>query len=138
MIVVTGAAGFIGSALIAGLNRRNIGEQLRDFIYVKDAAEMTLFFLDHPNLGGIYNIGTGRDRTWNNLVTAVFAAMGRHPKIEYIDMPDSIRSQHQNFTQADMTKLRKAGYDEKVTPLEEAVSDYVRNYPQKDAYLTGT
>lgn len=113
------------------------GEQVRDFIYVKDAVEMTLFFLDNLNLGGLYNVGTGQARMWNDLVTAVFAAMGKEPKIEYIDMPDSIRNQYQNFTRAEMAKLRKAGYDRDVMSLEDAIGEYVQSYLQKDAYLTG-
>ncbi len=113
------------------------GEQVRDFIYVKDAVEMTLFFLDNPNLAGLYNVGTGQARTWNDLVNAVFAAMGKEPRIEYIDMPDTIRNQYQYFTRADMAKLRKAGCGTKVTSLEDAVGDYVQNYLQTDAYLTG-
>jgi len=113
------------------------GEQVRDFVYVKDAVEMTLFFLDNPNLGGLYNIGTGRARTWNDLVTAVFVAMGKKPKIEYIDMPDSIRNHYQYFTRAEMAKLREAGYEKEITSLEEATKDYVQDYLQQRAYMTG-
>ncbi|GAG07112.1 unnamed protein product, partial [marine sediment metagenome] len=113
------------------------GEQMRDFLYVKDAVDMTLFFLDNPQLSGLFNIGTGKARTWNDLVKAVFAAMGKKPKIEYIEMPDSIRNQYQYFTEADITKLRKAGYNKKTTSLEDAIKDYVQNYLQKDEYLTG-
>ena len=113
------------------------GEQVRDFVYVKDAVEMTLFFLDNPNLGGLYNIGTGRARTWNDLVTAVFAAMGKEPKIEYIDMPDSIRNQYQYFTRAEISKLREAGYEKEITSLEDVIKDYVQNYLQQGAYMTG-
>ena len=113
------------------------GEQMRDFIYVKDAVDMTLFFLDNPHLSGCFNIGTGEVRTWNDLVIAVFVGMGRKPNIEYIDMPTSIRNQYQYFTRADISKLRNAGYDKQITPLEDATKDYVQNYLQKDAYLTG-
>jgi len=113
------------------------GEQKRDFIYVKDAADMTLFFLDNPRLSGLFNIGTGKARTWNDLVKAVFAAMGKEPKIEYIEMPDSIRSQYQYFTEADIAKLHKAGYNKEITSLEDAIKDYVQNYLQKNGYLTG-
>ena len=113
------------------------GEQVRDFVYVKDAVDMTLFFFDNPHLSGLYNVGTGQARTWNDLVAAVFAAMGKEPNIEYVDMPDSIRNQYQYFTQADISKLRSAGYDKKTTPLEDAIEDYVRNYLQADRYLTG-
>jgi len=113
------------------------GEQKRDFIYVKDTVDMTLFFLDNPQINGLFNIGTGKPRSWNDLVNAVFAAMDRQPNIEYIEMPDSIRSQYQYFTEADITKLRKAGYNKKTTSLEDAIKDYVQNYLQKNGYLTG-
>ncbi|MHC4658786.1 MAG: ADP-glyceromanno-heptose 6-epimerase [Planctomycetota bacterium] len=113
------------------------GEQMRDFLYVKDAVDMTLYFLDNPAAGGLFNIGTGRARTWNDLVKAVFAAMEKKPNIEYIEMPESIRNQYQYFTQADITKLKQAGYKKETTPLEDAIKDYVQNYLQKDAYLTG-
>lgn len=113
------------------------GEQLRDFLYIKDAVDMTLFFLDNPRIGGLFNIGTGNARNWNDLATAVFVAMGKPVNIEYIDMPDSIRNQYQYFTQADITKLRNAGYEKQTTPLEEAIEDYVQNYLQKDGCLTG-
>jgi len=113
------------------------GEQVRDFIYIKDAVDMTFFFLDNPHLGGLYNVGTGEARTWNDLAIAVFAAMGKKPNIEYIDMPDSIRNQYQYFTQADMSKLRAAGYDKQTTPLEDAIEDYIQNYLQEAGYLTG-
>ena len=112
------------------------GEQVRDFIYIEDAVNMTLFFLDNPQLSGLFNVGTGDARTWNDLVIAVFVAMGRKPNIEYIDMPTSIRNQYQYFTEADITKLRKAGYNKQTTPLEDAIKDYVQNYLQKDKYLT--
>jgi ADP-L-glycero-D-manno-heptose 6-epimerase len=114
------------------------GEQLRDFIYVKDAIDMTLFFHDEPQLSGLFNIGTGKARTWNDLVKAVFAAMGKEPNIEYIEMPESIRNQYQYFTEADITNLRKAGYDKQITTLEDAIKDYVQSYLQTDEYLTGT
>lgn len=111
------------------------GEQVRDFIYIKDAVEMTLFFLDNPDISGLFNIGTGTPRTWNDLVKAVFAAMGKKPRIEYIEMPDSIKNQYQYYTCADISKLRKAGYDKQPTSLEEAIKDYVQNYLQKDEFL---
>lgn len=110
------------------------GEYLRDFIYVKDAVDMTLFFLDNPRIGGLFNIGTGKARSWNDLVKAVFAAMNKNKKIEYVEMPESIRNQYQYFTQADITKLRKAGYKKETTTLEDAVKDYVQNYLEKGFY----
>ena len=111
------------------------GEQVRDFIYVKDAVEMTLFFLDNPDVSGLFNIGTAQPRTWNDLVKAVFAAMGKTPQIEYIDMPDSIKNQYQYYTCADISKLRRAGCDKKTLSLENTIKDYVQNYLQKDEYL---
>ena len=111
------------------------GEQKRDFIYIKDAADMTLFFLDNPQLTGLFNIGTGQPRSWNDLVKAVFAAMDKPPNIEYIEMPDSIRSQYQYYTCADITKLRKTGYNKKTTSLEDAIKDYINNYLQKNRHL---
>jgi ADP-L-glycero-D-manno-heptose 6-epimerase len=113
------------------------GEYLRDFIYVKDAVDMTLFFFDNPKVCGLFNIGTGSARTWNDLVKAVFAAMDKEPNIEYIEMPESIRNQYQYFTEADITKLRTAGYKKQITPLENAIKDYVQKYLMKDNYLSG-
>jgi ADP-L-glycero-D-manno-heptose 6-epimerase len=114
------------------------GEQKRDFLYVKDAVDMTLFFFDNPDTSGIYNLGAGVARSWNDLAKAVFAAMGKKPNIEYIDMPDSVRNQYQYFTEADITKLRDIGYDKQITSLEESVRDYVTQYLEQDAYLSGT
>lgn len=113
------------------------GGQLRDFIYVKDAVDMTLFFLERPELGGIYNVGTGQARNWNDLATGVFAAMGRQTNIEYIPMPEHLQGKYQYFTQADISKIQNAGYTQPTTTLEDAVTDYVQNYLMKDAYLGG-
>ncbi len=113
------------------------GEQVRDFIYVKDAVDMTLFFFDDPKLNGLYNIGTGKARSWNDLVYAVFAAMNKAPVIEYIDMPESIRNQYQYYTCAEMTKLQKVGYNKQTITLEAAVKDYIQNYLQSGNYLSG-
>jgi ADP-L-glycero-D-manno-heptose 6-epimerase len=104
------------------------GEQRRDFLYVKDAVAMTLHLAANSDAHGIFNIGSGETHTWNELAGAVFAALGREPCIEYIEMPRSIRDQYQYFTQADIRKLRAAGYVRPVTPLSEAVGDYVCNY----------
>jgi ADP-L-glycero-D-manno-heptose 6-epimerase len=98
---------------------------------------MTLFLYDNPQIGGLYNIGTGKARSWNDLVKAVFAAMDIKPNIEYIEMPESIRGQYQYFTEADMSSLRKAGYDKETTSLEDAVKDYVKNYLQTNRYMNG-
>jgi ADP-L-glycero-D-manno-heptose 6-epimerase len=108
------------------------GEQLRDFIYIKDAVEMTLFFLEHPKLNGIFNVGTGIPRSWNDLAKAVFSALGTNPKIEYVDMPNEIRDKYQYFTKAEMEKIRKSGYNKPTLSLEEAVKDYILNYLEKN------
>lgn len=113
------------------------GEQRRDFLYVKDAVDMTLFFFDNPQVSGIFNVGAGKARTWNELVTAVFVAMGKGANIDYIAMPEAIRDQYQYFTEADISKLRDAGYKKEVTGLEKAIKDYVRNYLKKSVHLTG-
>lgn len=104
------------------------GEQVRDFIYVADAVRQTLFFHRHPDISGIFNCGTGTARTWLDLARAVFAAMGREPKIEFIEMPESMREKYQYHTQADLTKLRRAGYGEPFTSIEDGVRDYVQGY----------
>ena len=108
---------------------------MRDFIYVKDAVDMTLFFMDNPNLAGIYNVGTGQARDWNDLAKATFAAMNKKPKIEYVEMPEELKEKYQYFTQADTTKIKKAGYKKPTTSLEDAIKDYVQNYLAKDDYL---
>ena len=102
------------------------GEQKRDFIYVKDAVDIVLFFLDHPRINGIFNVGTGKASTWNELAGALFAAVGKKPDIQYIEMPADLERRYQYFTQADMVQLRKSGYAKPFTPLEEAVADYAR------------
>ncbi len=104
------------------------GEQMRDFLYVKDAVAMTLHLAAQPTAGGLFNIGSGEARTWVELATAVFRALDREPRIEFIEMPDALRGKYQYFTQADIGKVRAAGYGEPVTPLADAVADYVRNY----------
>jgi len=101
------------------------GGQLRDFIYVKDAVEVTLFFLENPKIKGIFNVGTGKARSFKDLVTAVFSALNLPVNIEYIDMPENLKKQYQYFTQADITKLRKVGYNKEMYTLEEAVKSYV-------------
>ncbi len=102
------------------------GEQTRDFIYVRDAVAATMFFHDCPAAGGLYNCGTGKARTWNDLARAVFAALGQPCRIEYIDMPPALRGKYQYHTQAEMDKLRAAGYQAAFTELEDGVGDYVR------------
>lgn len=104
------------------------GMQMRDFVYVKDAAMATSHFIDHAAESGLYNIGTGKARAFRDLATAVMKNMDREPNIEFIDMPEDLRGKYQYFTQADMAKLKQAGYDRPFMELEEGVADYVRNY----------
>jgi ADP-L-glycero-D-manno-heptose 6-epimerase len=104
------------------------GEQKRDFLYVKDAVRMTLYVAANRSANGIFNVGSGEAHTWNELAHAVFAALGRAPRIEYIDMPEAIRDKYQYFTQADIRKLRAAGYAQTITPFDEAVRDYLGHY----------
>jgi ADP-L-glycero-D-manno-heptose 6-epimerase len=111
------------------------GEQKRDFLYVKDAVAMTLYLAATPRANGLFNIGSGQARTWNDLAHAVFAALKRAPHIEFIEMPDTIRDKYQYFTQANLGRLQAAGYTAPVTSLEDAVSDYVRNYLAPDKRL---
>jgi ADP-L-glycero-D-manno-heptose 6-epimerase len=103
------------------------GEFGRDFVYVKDAVEMTLHFME-GNGGGLFNVGSGRMNTWNALAGAIFQALDLPRKVEFIDMPKHLRDRYQYHTQADLTRIREAGYKSETTPLEEAVADYVRNY----------
>lgn len=107
------------------------GEQVRDFVYVNDAVAQTLWFGDHPQVSGIFNCGTGEPRTWVDLVSAVFRAMGREPNIEFVDMPEHLKGRYQYHTQADLAKLRAAGYDRPFTSLEEGITDYVQNVLMK-------
>ncbi len=111
------------------------GGQMRDFIYVKDAVDMTLYFLDNTDVNGIYNVGTGKARTWNDLVTAVFKAVGKPVNIEYIDMPQQLIGKYQNFTEAKMNKIKEAGYKKEIASLEKGVDDYVKNYLLKNEFL---
>ncbi len=111
------------------------GEQKRDFVYVKDAVNMTLFFLDKPQAHGLFNVGTGNARSWNDLVRAIFKAMGKPENIEYIDMPEELKGKYQYFTKADSSKIKKAGFDYGTLSLEDAVTDYVQNYLMRDKYL---
>jgi ADP-L-glycero-D-manno-heptose 6-epimerase len=107
------------------------GEQLRDFIYVKDAVEVTIFFLENPKIKGIFNVGTGKARSFKDLVLAIFSALSLPPNIEYIEMPEYLKNQYQYFTQADITKLRKVGYNKPMWELESAIKNYV-NYLEKN------
>lgn len=104
------------------------GEQRRDFLYIKDAVAMTLFFWENPHLHGIFNIGTGIACSWNEVAKAMFSAAKKKPNITYIEMPRNVRNQYQYFTQADISTLRAAGYKNKITPLNDAITDYITNY----------
>jgi len=116
------------------------GMQLRDFVYVKDAADVVAYFMHasltkSPAPSGIYNIGTGEARSFKDLATNVMTSMGREPDITYIDMPKDLQGKYQYFTQANMQKLRDAGYKKPFSSLEEGVKDYVQHYlMQEDQY----
>jgi ADP-L-glycero-D-manno-heptose 6-epimerase len=112
------------------------GGQRRDFVYVKDCVEVVWWLLEHPDANGVFNIGTGRDRSWNALAAALFSAMGLEPNIDYIPMPEPLRDRYQYYTRAEMEKLTRAGCPVTFTSLETAVNDYVQNYLLKeDIYL---
>ena len=104
------------------------GEQKRDFIYVDDAVAVVRWLLDTPSISGIFNVGTGEARSFRDLMLALFTALKREPKIEYIDMPEQIRDSYQYFTRAETTNLRRAGYNANFTALEDAVRHYVTTF----------
>ena len=104
------------------------GGQVRDFIYIKDAVAMTLFFYDHPEINGVFNVGTGQARDWNDLAHSIFSAMGRETQIEYIEMPGSLRDQYQYHTCAEIGKIQAAGFTQPIRSLEEGVKDYIQNH----------
>ena len=111
------------------------GEQLRDFLYVKDAVRMTLHLAQAPLASGLYNLGSGKAQSWLQLTQAIFAAMGLPPRIEFIDMPATLQPKYQYYTCADIGKLRQSGFKDDITPLSEAVRDYVQTYLMKDRRL---
>lgn len=111
------------------------GEQKRDFIYIKDVLEVMIWFWENPASRGIFNLGTGKAETWNHLGQCIFEALGRVPKIEYIDMPANIRDQYQYWTQADLSKLRRTGMNFSFSSLKEGIADYVRHLEQGAPYL---
>ena len=104
------------------------GDQKRDFIYVDDAVAVVRWLLESPSVSGIFNVGTGQARSFRDMISALFRALGREPNIEYIDMPDAIRGQYQYFTEAEVENLRRAGYNGGFTPLEAAVKRYVTQF----------
>lgn len=107
------------------------GGQMRDFVYIKDCVDAMWWLLNNPKSNGIFNLGTGKARTWNDLIKAVFTAMKKKTNIEYIAMPETLRNQYQYFTEARMSKLKKAGCPVEFSSLENSVRDYVVNHLQK-------
>ena len=111
------------------------GEQKRDFVYVKDLAQVMLWLREAMPKNGLYNMGSGKARTFLDLVNATFKAMGKEPKVSFIPTPEDIRDKYQYFTEADMSKLKEAGYTDDFTSLEEGVKDYVQNYLLEEKYF---
>ena len=111
------------------------GGQLRDFVYVKDICSVIMFLLEHKNVNGLFNVGTGRAQSFRELAEATFEALGLEPNIKYIDMPEKLRGKYQYYTKAEMQKLRDMGYDKPFADLQQGVTDYVQNHLAKD-YLT--
>ncbi len=112
------------------------GGQLRDFVWVGDCADVMVWMIDHPEINGLYNMGTGQARSFADLAKAVYKAAGTEPKIEFRDMPEELRGKYQYYTQADMSKLRNAGYEKPFTSLEEGIRIYVQEYIAKeDPYI---
>jgi ADP-L-glycero-D-manno-heptose 6-epimerase len=112
------------------------GKQMRDFIYIKDAVDMTLHFYLYKDKNGLFNVGTGKARTWVDLVSSIFIAMDLEPNIEFIEMPEILRGKYQYFTEAKIEKIRNAGFRKEITSLENAVEDYVKNYLMKEKGLS--
>ena len=110
------------------------GQQLRDFIYVKDLLKVAVWLMENQPASGLYNLGTGIARSFEDLVKATFAALDVEPNIEFIDMPEDIRDKYQYFTEANMSKLRAAGYKDDFYTLETGVDDYVRQYLSLNKY----
>lgn len=110
------------------------GEQLRDFVYVKDVVSVCFWLMQNKPASAIYNLGTGEARSFNDLVKATFNGLNLSPVIEYIDMPEDIRDKYQYFTEAKMEKLKEAGYTQEFYSLEKGVDDYVRNYLNKNLF----
>jgi ADP-L-glycero-D-manno-heptose 6-epimerase len=108
------------------------GGQLRDFVYVRDVADVVAWLADNPQVNGIYNLGSGRARAFKDLAEATFRATGRQPDIAYVDMPEVLRGKYQYFTQAKMDRLRAAGYNAPMTSLEDGVDDYVAGFLNTD------
>ena len=111
------------------------GGQMRDFIYVRDVAEVIAWLVRNPQVNGLFNLGSGTARSFADMAAAVFGAAGREPAIDYVPMPPAIRERYQYFTEASMDRLKAAGYPNPMTPLEEGIADYVQGYlSQPDPY----
>ncbi|WP_299991794.1 ADP-glyceromanno-heptose 6-epimerase [uncultured Pontibacter sp.] len=110
------------------------GEQMRDFVYVKDVVEVCMFLMQHRKNSGIYNLGSGKARTFMALALNTFDAMGIEPNIDFMDTPENLRDNYQYFTEANMSKLRSIGYNREFYTLEEGVKDYVQNYLMEGKY----
>ena len=108
------------------------GWQLRDFVYVKDVVDVIIWFLQNPKISGLFNVGTGKARSFYELAKSTWNALGLEEKVEYIDMPENIRDRYQYYTQANINKLRSGGYTKEMTSLEDGVRDYVVNYLNKE------
>jgi ADP-L-glycero-D-manno-heptose 6-epimerase len=104
------------------------GEQLRDFVYVRDAVEQMIYFYENMDVSGLYNCGTGNARSWNDLIKALFVAMNIEPNIEYVDMPENLKGKYQYFTEANMDKIRATGFDHEFMSIEDGVKNYVETY----------
>ena len=108
------------------------GEQKRDFIYVDDAVAVVRWMLETPSVTGVFNVGTGKARSFKDLIGAMYAALGRAPNIEYIDMPAAIRDTYQYFTQSEVANLQRAGYNAGFAPLEDSVRRYVTQFLDRE------
>lgn len=112
------------------------GGQMRDFVYVKDCVDLMFWMLENPAVNGIFNVGTGKAQSWNSLAHALFAALGKEPQIDYVDMPETLKGKYQNFTQAEMGWIERKNCPIRFAGLEQGIADYVGNYlAQGDPYL---
>lgn len=112
------------------------GGQMRDFVYVKDAVAAGLWLLNNPEVSGVFNVGTGIARTWNDVAKTMFVAAGKKPNIEYVDIPAELKGRYQSFTLADTTKLKAAGYTTPFMGLEDSITDYVQNHLMNHRHLS--
>jgi ADP-L-glycero-D-manno-heptose 6-epimerase len=112
----------------------NDGEQIRDFIYVEDVLNVLMFHMEKRDHSGLYNLGTGKSRTFYDLAAATFRALGLEPNISFVPTPEDIRDKYQYFTEATVEKLRDSGYDKPFTELEDGINDYVKNYLVNNSY----